>query len=299
MLQFSMTLDWRVGVFWGQFARQTELGGEISPLLKIGLFFTVWLGVWVPILIPLAWRWRWYPSRPLTPPRKLTLVGSLYVLFPLPLWGLTELTGVSFWQYGPLIGPQSLSWLSLGLAIGIFTVMILVAVQRIAGWISWNLNWTVRDGLRQFLLALVLGIWIAGVEELIFRGLVQQELQRELSVWSAAGLTSLIFALLHLIWQPRQTLPQLPGLWLMGLVLTQACLFEDGSLSLAWGLHGGWVCALIWLDSSDASQPRGTVPPWVTGVGGHPLAGMVGLVLLAVVGGLLGLRSFWMLAVNG
>lgn len=293
-----MTLAWRVEAFWGQFAPQTEFGAEISPLLKICLFFIVWLGVWFPILIPLAWRWQWYPSRPLTPPQKLTLVGSLYLLFPLPLWGLRELTGVSFWQYGPLMGPQGLSWLSLGLGMGISSVMILVVVQRIAGWISWNLNWTVRNGLWQFLLALVLGIWIAGVEEFIFRGLVQQELQRELSVWYAASLTSVIFALLHLVWQPRQTLPQLPGLWLMGMVLTQACLLEDGSLSLAWGLHGGWVCAMIWLDSSNASQPNETVPPWVTGVGGHPLAGMVGLVLLAVVGGLLWLGSF-LFTVNG
>lgn len=292
-----MTRNWGVGVFWGkfasQFASQTELGDEISPLLKICLFFTAWLGVWVPILVPLTRRWRWYPSRPLTPPQKLILVGSLYLLFPLPLWGLTELTGVSFWPYSSLIGPQGLSWLSLGLGMGILSVMILVAVQRIAGWVSWTLNSTVRDGLWQFLLALVLGIWIAGVEEFIFRGLLQEELQREWSVWYAASLASVIFALLHLVWQPRQTLPQLPGLWLMGMVLTQACLIGDGSLSLAWGLHGGWVCAMIWLDSRNASEPTGAVPPWVTGVEGQPLAGIVGLVLLAMVGGLLWLRPFW------
>ncbi|MFP4653491.1 MAG: CPBP family intramembrane glutamic endopeptidase [Phormidium sp.] len=303
MLQFSMRLDWEVGVFWGQFACQfashTELGDEISPLLKICLFFTVWLGVWVPILVPLAWRWRWSPSRPLTPSQKLILVGSLYLLFPLPLWGLTKLTGVSFWPYSLLIGPQGLSWLSLGLAMGICSVMILAVVQRMAGWVSWTLNSTVRDGLWQFLLALVLGIYIAGVEEFIFRGLVQQDLQRELSVWSAASVTSVIFALLHLVWQPRKTFPQLPGLWLMGMVLTQACLIGDGSLSLAWGLHGGWVCAMIWLDRCDANEPTGRVPPWVTGVGGHPLAGIVGLVLLAMVGGLLWLRPFWLFAVNG
>lgn len=299
MLQFSMTLDWRVGVVWGQFVPKTELGDEISPLLKICLFFAIWLGVWLPILIPLAWRWQWYPSRPLTPLQKLALVGSLYSLFPLSLWGLTRLTGGSVWQYGPGTGPEALSWLSLGLVIGLCSVMILVAVQRIAGWISWTLNWTLCNTLWQFLLALVLGIGIAGTEELIFRGLVQQELQRELSVWHAASLTSVVFALLHLVWQPHQTLPQLPGLWLMGMVLTQACRFEDGGLSLAWGVHGGWVCAMIWLDSSDASQPRGTVPPWVTGVGGHPLAGMVGLVLLAMIGGLLWLDPLWMFGING
>ncbi|MCC5897380.1 MAG: CPBP family intramembrane metalloprotease [Phormidium sp. BM_Day4_Bin.17] len=287
MSQFLRVLQAGVGAFCRQFSPPRELGVEISPVLKIGLFFIVWLGIWLPILIPLAWHWRWYPSRPLTPSRKLALVGSLYLLFPLALWGLRRVAGVDFFYYGPRFPTADLSRLSLGIAIGIFGVMILMAVQKMAGWISWNLTWTVQDGVRQFLLALLLGIWIGGTEEFIFRGLVQQELQQQGSVWFAATITSGIFALLHLIWQPRQTLPQLPGLWLMGMVLTLACVATQGELSLAWGLHGGWVCAMIWLDSSQASQPTGAVPPWVTGLGEHPLAGILGILLLAATGAVL------------
>ena len=237
-------------------------------MLKIGLLFIVWFGVWLPILVPLAWHSRWYPSRPLTPSRKLALVGSLYLLFPWVLWGLRQVGGVHFSYHGSWITVADLPSLSLGIAIGIFTVTILVSVQRIAGWISWRLTWTVSEGVGQFLLALLLGIWIGGTEEFIFRGLVQQELQQQGSVWLAASITSAIFALLHLIWQPCQTIPQLPGLWLMGMVLTLACVVTEGSLNLAWGLHGGWVCALIWLDSSGARQPTGAVPPLGNGVGG-------------------------------
>ncbi len=268
-------------------------------MLKIGLFFIVWLGVWLPILIPLAWHWRWYPSRPLTPSQKLALVGSLYLLFPLALWGLRQVAGVHFSYYGPFVKPADLPFLSLGIAIGIFTVMILVGVQKIVGWISWRLTWTVREGVQQFLLALGLGIWIGGTEEFIFRGLVQQELQQQESIWLAAAITSSIFAVLHLIWQPRETLPQLPGLWLMGMVLTLACVVTQGRLSLAWGLHGGWVCAMIWLDSSQASQPTGAVPPWVTGLGEHPLAGILGILLLGVTGGILGLWTWPVLNLSG
>ena len=91
----------------------------------------------------------------------------------------------------------------------------------------------------------MLGLWISTTEELIFRGFLQNELNQDYPVWVAGAIASLIFAVTHLLWERQETLPQLPGLWLMGMVLTLARWADGGSLWLACGLHAGWIWGLL------------------------------------------------------
>ncbi|WP_396033537.1 type II CAAX prenyl endopeptidase Rce1 family protein, partial [Candidatus Cyanaurora vandensis] len=100
---------------------------------------------------------------------------------------------------------------------------------------------------------------------------------------AAAVGTSVIFALLHLVWAPsRETGWQLPGLTGMGLVLIWAVVVAGGSLNLAWGLHAGWVWGMTVLDTTGAISYSGRVPTWVTGLAGKPLAGLLGLGMLGI-----------------
>lgn len=126
----------------------------------------------------------------------------------------------------------------------------------------------------------LLASWIGLTEELIFRGFMQTQLQMDFSVGWAAAIASAIFALSHVLWEGRQQIPQLPGLWLMGMVLVMARWADNGSLGLAWGLHSGWIWSLTCLDTAQLYQLTGKGPAWVTGTLEQPLFGLMPLALL-------------------
>jgi membrane protease YdiL (CAAX protease family) len=138
---------------------------------------------------------------------------------------------------------------------------------------------------------LLLGLVISAIEEAIFRGWVLNQLQMGLPNWAAAIGTSLIFAVLHLIWDGKSATPQLLGLWLMGMVLVLARWVDQGNLGLACGLHTGWIWAMASLDAAQLTSDRDRAPIWLTGFNGQPLAGALGLALLLMTGAVL-----WQLA---
>ncbi len=131
---------------------------------------------------------------------------------------------------------------------------------------------------------LLLGLWVGITEEVIFRGVLINELTPDYSYWLAGIISSVIFALLHLIWQPKKTIPQLPGLWLMGMVLVLARWIIDGNLGLAWGLHAGWIWGLSSLQEANLISYTGKVPSQITGWLGDPIAGIVGIICLLATG---------------
>jgi uncharacterized protein len=138
-----------------------------------------------------------------------------------------------------------------------------------------------------FLIALLVG----GIEELIFRGFLLTELDRDYPVWVAATISSLIFALLHLVWEQRETTPQIPGLWLMGMMLVLAKIADYGSLGIAWGLHAGLVWAIATIDTAQLITYTGKASEWWTGKNKKPLAGAAGIICLLVTSVILWLFS--------
>jgi uncharacterized protein len=214
-----------------------------------------------------------------------------------------------------------------GLLIGAGSLLALFLCQIKADWLQQDHtpNHT-SDALKLRAIALPLlallglALWVGWTEELIFRGLIQNLLQQgipplpncctEASVhpnaygdtthWQSLSIenttrlihpstifTSLLFAGLHAIWEGKAVLPQLPGLWLMGMVLTLARQVDGDSLGLAWGLHAGWVWVIACLDALRLTQYTGKAPVWLTGLAGQPLAGLIGLGFLIATGGLL------------
>jgi membrane protease YdiL (CAAX protease family) len=270
---------------------------EASAPLKVSIFFLVWAIAWLPIAIPLAIALKWRPPQPIGSAQKLPLLASLYLLAPAILWGAAWLEGVPFADYG-------LPWdLSIGLSVGgglllgVAGLALLFAIERGLGWLTWQRPLPSREAsagkaskpavLEVLLPTLLLGLWVSLTEELIFRGFLINQLQQDYSAWMAAAIASLIFALLHLVWEGSENIPQLPGLWLMGMVLVLARWVDGGNLGLAWGLHAGWIWAIASLETMGAIAYTGKGAVWLTGGGGKPLAGAMGILFLLVTGAVL------------
>ncbi|MBD2579232.1 CPBP family intramembrane metalloprotease [Oscillatoria sp. FACHB-1406] len=251
--------------------------------VKVMAFFAAWLILWLPVAIPLAKTLKWNPSQPLTGQQKLPILASLYAIAPLILWGATRVLGSSFFDYGFKLQPELFISLSLGIIASILGLSIAFFGETLAGWVRWQSN-NFKRLLSLSVPILALGLWIGGTEELIFRGFLLTELERGSGIAIAAVLSSSIFALSHLLWDRQQTLPQLPGLFLMGLVLAVARWVDGGSLGLAWGLHAGWIWGLTILDSAELMSYSEESPAWGVGIGKQPLAGLAGILCVLVTG---------------
>jgi len=252
-------------------------------------FFVAWAVCWSPAAVTCALALDWRPSRALTAEQKLSLLASLYLIAPLVLWGVNWLTGASFSDYG-LSWNSSILTVGAGIGGGVIGMIVLFGCQTALGWITWQPVIWQRLGL-VLLTTLPLALWIGGTEELVFRGFILTQLQQDYQIWLAAAISSLIFALLHLVWEQRETLPQLPGLWLLAMVLVLARYIDSGSLGLAWGLHAGWIWAIASLDSAKIISYTGKASEWITGKAGKPLAGIVGILCLLATGAILWLSS--------
>jgi hypothetical protein len=247
---------------------------------KLAVFLVVWIALWLPIAIPIAGRIGWRIFQPLTAQQKLPLLGSLYLIVPLILWGSMQITGNDWQDYG-------LNWRShwrstleilLGIGLSLFSLVLIFGIELLTGLATWHRE---RQGevLPQLIPILCLALWISATEELLFRGYLVVELAVDYPLYLAIAIANIIFALLHLIWERQETLPQVPGLWLMGMVLSYAWWLEDERLWLAIGLHAGWIWGLTCLDGA---QLISYTPhrEWFTGLNKQPLAGVAGLLCL-------------------
>ncbi len=263
-----------------------------SSLLQVTIFFVTWVCLWLPLAVASkiileknkAASASWQPFKPITAEDKLPLLASLYLIAPLVLWGINEVFGNSFSSFGLVWDWSILKSLGIGFAIGAIGIAILFGVQTLLGWVKWQ---NAEKIILVTLPILLLAVWISATEELIFRGFILTQFQQSYSTYLAAAIASIIFAVLHLIWEQTETLPQLPGLWLMGMVLVLARYVDKGNLGLAWGLHSGWVWAIATIDTANLVTYPGKVPQWVTGKYGKPLAGVAGISFLLATGAVL------------
>ncbi|MEL6385309.1 MAG: type II CAAX endopeptidase family protein [Cyanobacteria bacterium J06626_18] len=223
----------------------------------------------------------------------------LFVVFAvsLPFWGRRVHGLKKPWR---VLGFQGgLTWWrfwGVTFAAGATGVAALYTLQLIGGWAVWvppaGDKW-VRTLLEGFLVGFGVGI----AEELIFRGWLLFELEQDYSSRIALWINALLFAIAHYT-RPLsvilETWPQFFGLLLLGLTLVWARRIPVKSeqsatprtlLGAAVGLHGGLVWAYYQVDVNDLIVATGKVPDWLTGVGGNPLAGVLGLGLLGAIAG--------------
>ncbi len=250
---------------------------------KIGLFLLVWLILWLPIAWLLGKKLDWKPFQPLKAEQKIPLLVPLYLLVPGLGWLTVRVEGTALSDYGLSWQGNTLISLSIGVLLGLVGLAVVFAVEGGLGWLKWQ-----DENLNQLgkVAAPILGlaIWIALNEEFVFRGIFQTILEEDYDPWVSAIIVSSIFALVHLLWERQTTLPQLPGLWLMGMVLVIARWADGGSIWLAGGLHAGWVWGLASLDAAQIISYTEEGKDWLIGIYQQPLAGMMGILCLLGTG---------------
>jgi uncharacterized protein len=210
---------------------------------------------------------------------------TIEFLIFLPWWG-KQVYGIDriFERYGLSLTKANRLFLLKGLAIGIGSNCSLFAVQFALGLVEYHAPETplwqliIQGGLS------ALGIGFA--EELFFRGWMLTELERDYSPKISLLLDSLIFSALHFI-KPIAAIisgfPQFPGLWLFGIVMIAAKRSHQNLLGIAIGLHSGMVWAFYVINVGKIFVPTGKVSDWITGIGGNPVAGLLGIIGLGLV----------------
>lgn len=177
--------------------------------------------------------------------------------------------------------------LLIGLGTGIITVLSLFGLEGWLGWLVWQQPAAV---LPQVILeGLIVALGIGFAEELLFRGWLLDELQRDYQPRVALWVDALIYAALHFIkplTEILRTLPGFPALLLLGLTFVWAKRSNRSRLGLPIGLHSGLVWGYYIINVGQVVGYSGQVPDWITGVDHNPLAGVMGLLFL-------GLIAFW------
>jgi membrane protease YdiL (CAAX protease family) len=258
--------------------------------------------------MPLGRKLRWRPFQPAQVHQKLPLLVPLYLLAPVMLWVFVATQNLAWRETG--LGDWQTMGRSLGIgwAIAVLGLLAVTGVRWLGGWLKVTAATepstptdggesgadadqqsaqTVAQRMGTALALVPLGLFLAGVEEWVFRGWMQSQLETGFAPWLAAAIASVIFAVAHLLWDGRSGLRQQPGLWLLGLVLVIARWQTGGQIGLAWGLHGGWIWGLACLDAALPLQPTSKGPQWWVGRPGQPLTGLLDGLLLAGTAGLL------------
>ncbi|WP_225931146.1 CPBP family intramembrane glutamic endopeptidase [Leptolyngbya sp. 7M] len=260
--------------------------------LRIVAFLLLLGIIWLPFAIPIA-LWSRDPNQ--------TTIWAMMVLFVefllLVRWWGRQIHHERqvFQTYGLTLNRISLVEGLQGLGWGTASLLLLFLVQSLVGWVSWrppqvSFGQIILEGL-----LVALGVGLA--EELVFRGWILDELQRDYSPGVALWANSGVFAALHFI-KPLpeiiRTFPQFPGLVLLGAILVWMkrstrsqqrtavkLITHNGRLGLPIGFHAGLVWGYYLLKVGGLVTLTNRVPAWVTGIDENPLAGLVGLLFLA------------------
>lgn len=258
----------------------SKLAQYPAPLRLVALIATLLL-LWLPVAAPIYLLG--------CDPNLVTILtmGLLFGEFLLLIrfWGLNVYQQPQILKHYGLEGTRT-NGLNLvkGLSIGFLFTMSLFALEGLLGWLEFqpppvSLPRVILEGL-----ASALGVGFA--EELVFRGWLLDELERDYNPKVALGVDAIAYAVLHFL-KPLsemiRTLPQFPGLVLLGLTLVWTKRSSRGLLGLPIGLHAGLVWGYYIINVGQLVKYSGQVSPWMTGVDGNPLAGFMGLLLLSVL----------------
>lgn len=269
------------------------LFNQFNSIVKIILFLIIWTVIWLPIAIPLARFVKWQIAAPISNTQKLTFIISLYSLAPVLTWAMIIIEKTSLAKIGLIFQASLFKSILFGYGLGVLSMLLIYGLELVAGWLKLNNREDSTPNLWLNLpLLLFVSFFIASIEELIFRGIFVNFLLEDFNIWLSAIISSFIFALLHLIWEQKNTFPQLPGLFLMGIVLFYARFIDDGNLGLAIGLHGGWVFILACVDTFNIYSYNPSKKDWLIGKKDQPLGSIAGLGVLALTVMFLGLKYF-------
>lgn len=259
---------------------------------RIGVFLGFLLAAWLPFFAILYWLGGVFNRSGLTEILALVILYAGF-LWGLPRWG----DRIHRWPYpfqrcGLIFQLQTARDLALALVIGVLGVFALFGLETLLGWATPTAP---NSQLAQFILeGFFMALAVSFAEEMLFRGWLLAELEKNYSSTAALAMCALFFALTHFIkpWaEIVRTFPQFFGLLVLGIALVWARRSPTGStrghnptrLGYPIGLHAGLIWGYYIVNVGGLSEYTGRVPEWVTGIDSNPLAGLLGVVLLCLI----------------
>jgi uncharacterized protein len=255
--------------------RIAQYSAPVRLLCFIGILAVLWLPLAIPIYLCLS------------DDANLASIITMSLLFIelLFLW--------QFWskfvyqennilaRYGLESSNRNRQELFKGLALGFWLCLSLFVVEAGLGWIEidspkLSLFKIVAEGLLS-----ALGIGLG--EELVFRGWLLDELQRDYSQKTCRYIGATIFAMAHFIKPIAEiirTAVTFPALILLGITLILAKANHGDRLGICIGIHAGLVWGYYIVNVGELIKYTNKVPVWVTGIDHNPIAGVMGLIFL-------------------
>ena len=247
--------------------------------MRLIIFTGVLSILWLPLATPIYWVLRENSNL-----ASILTMLLLFVelLFWWRFWGrLVHGETRVYARYGLVRSSKNITEFLRGLAAGFWLCLSLFILEALLGWIevkdpSVNLP-LVAEGLLS-------AIGIALAEELLFRGWLLDELQRDYSKKACMWLTAIAYAGAHFlkpIAEIVRTIVTFPALVLLGIALVLAKYRHSDRLGMSIGIHAGLVWGYYIVNVGQLIEYRDRVPIWVTGIDGNPIAGVMGLVFLS------------------
>lgn len=271
--------------------------------IRLLLFLVTLLLLWLPIAAPVHLIWGESVGVALTILLYSEFLGLIW------FWGRNVARySHPYRYYGLSFSTQNGRDFLFGLGLGCATLSLFMFLQVSLGWLSvqtegWQISLPARllpasgvyfvDWQGAIAPGLLTSVGVAFAEEMLFRGWLLSELERDYSKNTALISCSLVFAILHFI-KPLNvilaTWSQFVGLVMLSAALVLARRRCDRRLGVAIGLHGGLIWCYYIVNTTHLLKPTGVVPEWVTGIHGNPIAGVMGIIFLSAIA--IGFRYF-------
>ncbi|MDE5096767.1 MAG: type II CAAX endopeptidase family protein [Trichodesmium sp. St11_bin5] len=265
---------------------------EFSAPTRIVIFLSILLLVWMPLAIPI------YFLVEDVNLQSIWTITLLYIEFII----LVRLWGKKVYQqphllcdYCLIINRRNFQLFFQGLGIGLFCLFSLLILEMFLGWLVWL---SPPEDLLKFIFeGLLVSVGIGFAEELLFRGWLLDELERNYQSTIVLWVSSIVYAVLHFIKPIEEiwrTLLQFPGLVLLGLIfvwakrssgkkLNKFTNKKEELLGFPMGIHAGLVWGYYIVNVSGLVKYDDGVGDWLIGIDGNPLMGLMGLLFLGVI----------------
>ncbi len=249
---------------------------------RMGIFVLILLFIWLPMATPI---YLLFGSDP-----NLVTILTMGLLFLIFIF-LVFFWGKYVYHQPNLFKIYGLKWTKFnriafirGLSLGLILTFALFICEGMLGLLQFQ-----PPSMPLFTLifeGFLSGLGIGLAEELLFRGWLLDELERDYSKRKSLWFNAVIFALLHFI-KPideiKRTFVGFPGLILLGLTLVWAKRRYGNNLGISIGIHSGLVWGYYVINVGELVEYSGKVPPWITGIDGNPTAGLMGLMFLGIL----------------
>ena len=261
---------------------------QFSAPVRLSIFIGVLSFLWLPLAIPIYWLLR--ENSNLASILTMTLL-FVELLWLWQFWGRAVHGEVNIYtRYGLVRSGRNISEFLRGIALGFWLCLGLFITEALLGWIevvspSVLLLRVIAEGCLS-------AIAIATAEELLFRGWLLDELQRDYGKKICIWVTAIAYGVAHFlkpIEEIIRTAVTFPALVLLGIALVLAKYKHGDRLGICIGIHAGLVWGYYIVNVGQLIEYSDRVPVWVTGIDGNPIAGVMGLVFLA---GLIGIIIF-------